>query len=90
MNTSFLPPSWRKSLLLPNPASIPSNRHRRVLRLDRLLAGDRGAFTAPDDEEGGQFDGSWHESSRALARGLVVREWDSADPLKPLSSPLAR
>ena len=74
-----------KGLLLPTPAGMPSNRHRRVLRLDRMLTGERGAFAVPGDEEGGQFDGSWHESSRALARGLVVREWDSIDALKLLA-----
>lgn len=79
MKTSFLPAAWRKTLQLPVPVSAPANRGRRPLRLDQLLSGECGARRAHGDRDGEQFDGSWHESSQALARGLLVQEWGSAE-----------
>ena len=76
MKSSFLPVTWRKTLPLPTPLPVSPSRGRRALRLDQLLTGERGARAAYLGEEDGQFDGSWHESSRALAQGLLVREWD--------------
>jgi hypothetical protein len=79
MKTAFLPTAWCKNLLLTgSPAPTPT-RPRRSLRLDPLQMMPRAAPVLTDDDDTA-YDGTWHESSRALARGLWVREWGTVGP----------
>ena len=85
MNTPFLPAAWHKALL-PLLAPSPARRGRRTLRLEQLMTGTQGHGASGTSDSGENFDGSWHESSRALARGLVVREWGDV-PRQGVMSP---
>ncbi len=86
MNTPFLPAAWHKALRLPLLAPSPARRGRRTLRLEQLMTGTQGHGASGTSDSGENFDGSWHESSRALARGLVVREWGDV-PRQGVMSP---
>jgi hypothetical protein len=79
MKTTFLPAAWCKNLLLNGSPTPTPARPRRSLRLDPLLMVPRAALVLQEEEDTA-YDGTWHESSRALARGLWVREWGTVGP----------
>jgi hypothetical protein len=85
MKTSFLPIAWRQTLQLSPPRTPSPRRSRATASLEAWLSGDRqkGGVRHDDKPElSPGFDGSWHESSRALAHGLVVREWGVDDAVR--------